>query len=126
MATATKKVRAARQSARRTGAVSPAALKFLVIEDNGGDYHWAILGDAGESLAQSSTFATYDDAEQAAHVVRDLAGAARFERRAARDRPVSADRPVALAVRRVAARDDVDAERWLDEGGHDSPVRVVK
>lgn len=113
MATATQKARIARQIARRAEAVSnSAAMKFLVFEDNGGDYRWTILGGGGESLAQSGTFSTYIDAEQAARVVRDGAGSTRFERR-------PADRPVDLVARRNAAdaRDDSDAGRWLDEGG---------
>ena len=113
MATATQEARLARQVARRAEALSnSAAMKFVVFEDNGGDYRWTILGGAGESLAQSGTFSTYIDAEQAARVVRDGAGSTRFERR-------PADRPVDLVARRKAAvaRDDSDAARWLDEGG---------
>jgi uncharacterized protein YegP (UPF0339 family) len=123
MATATKKTRGARQVARRADAASESeAIKFLVFEDNGGDYHWTILGSDGESLAQSVSFATYDDAQQAARIVRDGAGSARFERRAGSDRPVD------LVARREAAiaRDDSDAERWLDEGGSFSSERVAK
>ena len=52
MATATKKVHAARTAARGTRDVrEPASLEFLVHQDNGGDYHWEIVGDGGESLA---------------------------------------------------------------------------
>jgi uncharacterized protein YegP (UPF0339 family) len=75
MATATKKSPAARRAAPRASAVSaPARLEFLVFEDNAGDYRWTILGNGGKSLAQSGTFATYADAEQAAHAVRDDSG----------------------------------------------------
>jgi uncharacterized protein YegP (UPF0339 family) len=123
MATATKKTRAARQVARRAYAVSESeAIKFLVFEDNGGGYHWTIIGSDGESLAQSGTLATYDQAAQAARVVRDGAGSARFDRRAGSDPPVD------LMARREAAiaRDDSDAERWLDEGGSFSSEAVAK
>lgn len=72
MATATKKSPASRHAPLRASAASgPAAIEFLVFEDNAGDYRWTILGNRGESLAQSGTFATYDDAERAAHTVRD-------------------------------------------------------
>jgi uncharacterized protein YegP (UPF0339 family) len=75
MATATKKAGAVRQVVRRASAVSaPAANRYLVFEDNGGDFRWTILGSDGESLAQSGTFATYHDAQQAAAIVRDGAG----------------------------------------------------
>jgi uncharacterized protein YegP (UPF0339 family) len=124
MATAAKKTRAARQVARRAIAVSESAgITFLVYEDNAGDYRWMILGSRGdESLAQSGTFATYEDAAHAARVVRDGAGSARFEPRAASDRPVD------LVARRKAAvaGDDSDAERWLDEGGSFSSEAVTQ
>jgi hypothetical protein len=82
MATATQKERTARQVARRAKAAS-AAVTFLVVEDNGGDYRWMIVDGHGESLAQSGTFATYDAANNAASVVRDAAspnGAKRKDR----------------------------------------------
>jgi uncharacterized protein YegP (UPF0339 family) len=124
MATATTKARAARQVVRQALAVSEsAAMKFLVFEDNAGDYRWMILGGRGdESLAQSGTFPTYEDAAHDARVVRDGAGSARFE-----SRPGS-DRPVDLVARREAAvaRDDSDAERWLDEGGSFSSEAVTQ
>ena len=112
MATATKKVHAARPVARGAGDVSESAsLEFLVHQANGGDYHWAIVAAGGESLAQSGSFASYDEAERAGRYVRDGAEFARFKRRA------SGDRPVDLSARRDAARDALDAGRWLDEGG---------
>ncbi len=112
MATATQKPRAARQLPRR-GSDMPelASIKFLIFEDNGGDYHWRILAHDGAPLAQSVSFASYDDAEQAAQRVSKAAASARFERDA-----VGAG-PVDLIARRDAKSDDSDAERWLDEGG---------
>jgi uncharacterized protein YegP (UPF0339 family) len=123
MATATKQTKAARQVARRAAAVSESAtIEFLVFEDNGGDYHWAILGRGGESLARSVPFATYEDAAHAARAVRDGAGSARFQRRP------SADGPTDLVARREAAiaRDGSDAGRWLDEGGSFSSEAVTR
>jgi uncharacterized protein YegP (UPF0339 family) len=85
MATATKKVHAARPVARSRRDVSESAsLEFLVYQANGGDYHWEIFGD-GESLAQSRGFASHDDAERAARCVHDGAGRARLEPRAAKE-----------------------------------------
>jgi uncharacterized protein YegP (UPF0339 family) len=81
MATATKKVRASSGSA---------SLEFLVYRDNGGDFHWELADERGESLAQCGGFASYDDAERAAKRVRDGAGSARFEPRSADDRTLAA------------------------------------
>jgi uncharacterized protein YegP (UPF0339 family) len=107
MTTATQKERAARQVARRAKAA--AVLTFAVFEDNGGDYRWTILDSTGESLAQSRTFASYDDALMAAGVVRDRARGARL------GRPPAAD----LADRHEAGRvlDDADAGDWSDQDG---------
>jgi uncharacterized protein YegP (UPF0339 family) len=80
MTTATAKARRATHVARR--AADPpemATIKFLIHEDNHGEHRWEIVGSRGERLAQSVSYATRDDAEQAARSVRDLAGAARFE-----------------------------------------------
>ena len=122
MATATKQIRAARHVAHRALAISEVAtLTFLVLEDNGGGYYWTILGGDGESLAHSARHATRDDAAHAARVVRDGARSARFE-------PGVADRPIDFMARRDAAvaRDDSDAERWLDEGGSFSSEAVSR
>jgi uncharacterized protein YegP (UPF0339 family) len=74
MATATTKVHAARPVARARDVSEAASLEFLVHQDNGGDYHWEIVGGSGESLAQSGSFASRDDAERAARCVYDSAG----------------------------------------------------
>jgi uncharacterized protein YegP (UPF0339 family) len=121
MATATKKSRAAGQLARRARDVRKSdSIEFLIFEDNGGAYHWRIVADNGATLAQSGSFASYDGAEQAARRVRGGAASARFDRRA------SAVRPVDLAARRDGPRDDLDAERWLDEGGSFSSEAVTR
>jgi len=119
MATATQNGRPVRRGTRRTSvAPRPAALEFLIFEDNVGRYHWTIVDGAGENLGQSGGFVSHDDAERAARVVRDNAGEARLERRLP-------DPPVDLAARRDAAtEDDSDAERWLDEGGSFSSEAV--
>ena len=91
MATATKKVHAARPVARGVGDVlESASLEFLVHRDNGGDYYWEIVGGTGESLAQSGSFASQDDAERAARCVYDGAGSARFEPHVAEERQLVA------------------------------------
>jgi uncharacterized protein YegP (UPF0339 family) len=122
MATATKNGRPARRAARRAEVVpGSAALQFLVLEDNGGRYHWTIVDSTGESLGQSGNFASYDEAEHAACVVRDNAGSAQLERRAPDDLPID------LAARRDAgSSDDSAAERWLDEGGSFSSEAVTR
>ncbi len=77
-------------------------MEFLVYEDNGGRYRWTIASASGEPLAQSPSFASYEDARRAADSVRGGAGSARLER-------FEASGPVDLAARR--------AERSHDEGG---------
>jgi uncharacterized protein YegP (UPF0339 family) len=91
----------------------PASMKFLVFEDNGGGYHWTIVAGSGETLAQSASFASYEDARQAARIVHSGAASASLEQLTG-DTP-----PVDLVARRQTGvvRDDLDAERWLDEGG---------
>ncbi len=95
-------------------------MEFLIFQDNGGAYHWTIVAGDGESLGQSGSFASYEDAEQAAQHVRDAAASARFERRASEATPVD------LIARRDATSDDADAERWLDEGGSFSSEAVTR
>jgi uncharacterized protein YegP (UPF0339 family) len=114
VATAIQKSWANRQVTRRAASRSESpAITFLVFEDNGGEYCWTILGSDGESLAHSRPYATRDDAAHAARVVRDGAGAGRFELHAAPDGPIE------LMARRSAAvaRDNSASERRLDEGG---------
>jgi hypothetical protein len=92
MATATKKIHAARPVARGARDVSQSAsLEFLVHQDNGGDYHWEIVGEGGESLAQSSqSFAAREDAERGARRVHGGAGSARLEPHVAAGRQLAA------------------------------------
>jgi uncharacterized protein YegP (UPF0339 family) len=73
-------------------------MEFLIFEDNGGDYHWRIIAGNGGTLAESVSFASYEDAEQAARRVRDGAGSASFEPRDGGDQPVD------LAGRRATAK----------------------
>ena len=120
MATATKKSRAAGRLPRRAPEVRAASMEFLIYEDNGGDHHWTIVTGDGATLARSGGFASYDDATRAAQHVHDGAASALFER------PGDGAPPVDLIARRDAARDDSDAERWLDEGGSFSSEAVAK
>lgn len=91
----------------------PAAMKFVVFEDNAGGFHWTLDTASGETLVQSASFASYEQAQQAARIVRGGAATASLE-------PLAGDvPPVELVAGRTmgTARDDLDAERWLDEGG---------
>jgi hypothetical protein len=113
------------QTTHRAGArgVSAAAsMKFLSFEENGGGFHWAIVAASGDRLVQLATFASYHQAKQAAGVVRSGAVSAPFENRA--DDPA----PLELAARRGTATitDDLDVERWLDEGGSFSSEAVTR
>jgi uncharacterized protein YegP (UPF0339 family) len=91
MATAIKKGHGAAPVARSRRDVSGStSLEFLVYQDNGGDYHWEIVGEGGERLAQSRSFASHEDAERAARCVHDCAGSARLEPRAGNERQLVA------------------------------------
>ena len=112
MGTAPKKSRAARQLARRPAEANvPAPMEFVIFEDNGGCYHWRLRADDGAILAQSGGFVSYDDAQQAARLVRGGAVLAQFAFRAGESLAVD------LSARRDASSENSDAERWLDEGG---------
>ncbi len=91
MATATKKIRAAKPTGRGTRERdAPTSLEFLVHQDNGGGYHWEIVAGDGASLAKSVGFASHEDAERAARCVHDGAGGARFEAPMAGEQPLVA------------------------------------
>jgi uncharacterized protein YegP (UPF0339 family) len=97
-------------------------MMFFVVENNGGGYHWTIVSGGGETLVQSASFASYEEAKQAARIVHNGASQAPFEDRAA-DTP-----PVDLPAARNGAtpQDALDAERWLDEGGSFSREAVTR
>ena len=88
MATATRKGRAEGPGPRPDTPES--SLEFLVYEDNGGSYHWEIVQGAGESLAQSVSFGSHEDAERAARHVYERAGRARFGARVPDERQPTA------------------------------------
>jgi uncharacterized protein YegP (UPF0339 family) len=116
-------VNALREARAATDFVSePASMTFLIYEDNGGGYHWTIVGASGETLVRSASFGSYEEAKQAAQIVRRGASRASFEDRSG-DTP-----PVDLPARRDAAtaRDRLDAERWLDEGGSFSSEALTR
>jgi uncharacterized protein YegP (UPF0339 family) len=82
VATANKKSRASKRPARPPAHIhGPAAMEFLIFEDNSGSYRWTILADDGTTLGHSGDFVSYDDAEQAAQQIRDGAASARLEPR---------------------------------------------
>ena len=56
-----------------------APMKFLVFEDNGGDYRWTLVVAGGEHLAQSGRFSPYQEAIGAAHIARAGAASAVIE-----------------------------------------------
>jgi uncharacterized protein YegP (UPF0339 family) len=89
MATATQKGRAPKGIGRGAeGASESASMEFLIVEDNGGKYHWTLLNGEGESLARSPRLVSYERAENAARVVLAGAGSARLDRRAVTDSSV--------------------------------------
>ncbi len=64
-------------------ALESGSMEFLIVEDNGGEYHWTLSDEDGHSLARSPSFATYEQAEDAAAVVLAGASSARLDRRPA-------------------------------------------
>ena len=52
-------------------------MKFLIFEDNGGDYCRTLVAASGERLAQSMRFASYQEATRAARIARAGAASAR-------------------------------------------------
>jgi uncharacterized protein YegP (UPF0339 family) len=100
--------------------LEPASMKFLVFEDNGGGYHWTIVARSGETLVQSARFASYEEAKQAARIVHGGTASARFEDQAAGAPPIA----ISARPHAAMARDRLDAERWLDEGGSFSSEAV--
>jgi hypothetical protein len=106
-----------------TAVSAPASMKFLAFEENGGAFHWAIVATSSDPLVQSASFASCEGAKQVAGIVpSSRSGAALFEDRAG-DTP-----PLELAARRETptVRDDLDSERWLDEGGSFSSEAVTR
>ena len=97
---------------RRAGVRSvsaPTSMKFLTFEENGGAFHWAIVAADNYRLLQSATSTSY---EGAAGIVPSRSGAVE-------DRADDSPRLEAAARREAAmVRHDLDAERWLDEGGN--------
>jgi uncharacterized protein YegP (UPF0339 family) len=117
MATATKKVRATGQHEHRAhDAGVPESLEFLLAQDNSGAYRGRLIAGDRTTLAQSGRSASDEDAEQTARHVRDGAASARL------DRGAGGVDLVGPATRRDGPSNDLDAERWVDEGGA-SPAR---
>ena len=84
MATATRRLALLRAPTRGAVLASDSvSMEFLVVEDNGGDYHWTLMDRDGNSLARSPSFTSYEHTEDAARVVLAGAGSARLDRRAA-------------------------------------------
>lgn len=121
----------------RTAASAPSkpAMQFLVFEDNAGGYHWTIVSDSGKTLAQSTSFATHEQAKQAARTVHDGAGSASLEPLTRGRQPTTRDTPPAEPVHHPnashaarrgwhettrAAPPDPETQRWLDEGLNDN------
>jgi uncharacterized protein YegP (UPF0339 family) len=109
MATATTHQPVAQRGTRATEA---AGFELLIFEDNGGDYRWAIVDAAGESLAQSGVFATYDEAQRGARRVQTWGGSDRAQRRSSTDRATGRGRSKPSAV-----DDAVETKRRRDERG---------
>jgi uncharacterized protein YegP (UPF0339 family) len=97
-------------------------MRFVVFEDNGGGYHWTIVADGGETLAQSASFGSREQAKRAARIVYRGACSASLEDRFGHTPPINLPARSDVAM----ARDRVDAERWLDEGGSFNSEAVTR
>jgi uncharacterized protein YegP (UPF0339 family) len=107
MATATHKARTNRRASRSAlAAPESVPMRFLIFEDNAGDYHWTLIDHNRESLARSPSFASHEDAENAARIVLAGAGSARLDRQVGTDSPLE----IGALCDEAAARDDTDTE----------------
>ena len=124
LAPAQASARTAKRKARAAASAppKPAAMRFVVFEDNGGGYYWTIVARSGETLMQSASFASYEDAKQAANIVHAGAASAAFEDRAPGAPPIT----ISARLNAEIARDRLDAERWLDEGGSFSSEAMTR
>jgi uncharacterized protein YegP (UPF0339 family) len=88
MATATKQAgttpRRAKSAAAGTGS------QFVVFQSNAGDYRWELVAENGAVLAQSASFASFDDAERAADRVRGVTESTPSGSRRLSERPPAA------------------------------------
>ena len=97
MAAATKQARTPRH--RDDAGTSGVPREFLVFQSNSGDYRWEIVAEGGATLAQSVSFVSFADAEQAAIRVRDGAAATRLGPGSTGDRgPVRGRKAAAAGV----------------------------
>jgi uncharacterized protein YegP (UPF0339 family) len=110
MATASKKPRASKRLAERAHVDARAATEFRIFEDNSGSYHWTILARDGSTLGGSGDYGSYDDAERAAHEIRDGAASARLEARG------SGTGAVDLGAKHDGTDERALAEHRLQEG----------
>lgn len=89
MATATHEARTSRRvSGSALAATESVPMRFLIFEDNAGDYHWTLIDHNRERLARSPSFASHEDAESAARIVLAGVGSARLDRHVDTDSPL--------------------------------------
>ncbi len=70
MATATQKSRPAASPARKSPKVpTTRTIRFDIVEDNAGDFHWTLIGDHEQRLAVSESFRSHADAGFAVNAV---------------------------------------------------------
>lgn len=75
MATATQKVRPPTRQARNSSqAPTTRTMRFDIVEDNAGEFHWTLVGDREQRLAVSESFASHADAALAVSAVSDAFG----------------------------------------------------
>ena len=81
--------------AAETALSQPSSMEFVVSEDTGGSNHWTIVAASGEILVQCASFASHEEAKQAARIMHASAALASLERRTS-DTP-----PIDLVARRA-------------------------
>ncbi len=93
------------------GRSKPEAMRFLVFEDNGGQYVWNLVAADGQRLAESTRFGSFAEAKRAAGAARVGAGSAAIEdQRVIDDQRAGTPRPDPSSRSIVSERDDEDAE----------------
>jgi peptidoglycan hydrolase-like protein with peptidoglycan-binding domain/uncharacterized protein YegP (UPF0339 family) len=75
----TRGVNEMRKRSAATSLPGPAPVKFVLYGDNGRGYYWTIVAANGDILARSGSFASYEEANDAAYAVHRGAAAASFE-----------------------------------------------
>ena len=79
-------------------------MDFVVSADNGGSHHWTIVAASGESLVQCASFASHEEARQAARIMHASAASASLEQPTGNNPADRSRRPPRHAARATRPR----------------------